>query len=97
MCFPRRVIPSSVKEKSGPAGNVKVSAEVVLSEKIQAPRYPTQSMPQNIWKTRPTRWPIIKKTEKLSENFFENLQKILDGTCKRIIQRSEMFSILSPP
>ena len=32
--------------KGGPAGNVKVSAEVVYLKKIQAPRYPTLSMPK---------------------------------------------------
>ena len=67
--------------KGGPAGNVKVSAEVVLSEENSNTKISYSINAKISGKLAQLGGPIIKKTtEKLSENFFENLQKILDSS-----------------
>ena len=66
--------------KGGPAGNVKVSAEVVLSEENSSTKISYSINAKISGKLAQLGGPIIKKTtEKLSEQFFENFQTILDG------------------
>ena len=70
--------------KGGPAGNVKVSAEVVLSEENSGTKISYSINAKISGKLAQLGGPIIKKTtEKLSDNFFENLQKTLDGSLEK--------------
>ena len=84
--------------KGGPAGNVKVSAKVLLSEEDTGTKISYSITAKISGKLAQLGGPIIKKTaEKLSENFFENLQKILDGdTEKDSTSESSSVSTLSP-
>lgn len=67
--------------KGGPAGNVKVSAEVVLSEENLSTKISYSINAKISGKLAQLGGPIIKKTtENLSDKFFENLQKLLDGS-----------------
>ena len=83
--------------KGGPAGNVKVSAEVVLSEENSTTKISYSINAKISGKLAQLGGPIIKKTtEKLSENFFENLQKILDGTLQEDnTKERDVFDTLS--
>ena len=83
--------------KGGPAGNVKVSAEVVLSEENSSTKISYSINAKISGKLAQLGGPIIKKTtEKLSEKFFENLQKILDGNLEKdSTKERDVFDTLS--
>ena len=66
--------------KGGPAGNVKVSAQVDLKEEQLTTTISYVVNAKITGKLAQLGGPIVQKTvEKLSEKFFNNLQTILDG------------------
>ena len=83
--------------KGGPAGKVKVSAEVILSEENSSTKISYSITAKISGKLAQLGGPIIRKTtEKLSEKFFENLQTILDGDIQeKNTKERDVFDTLS--